>query len=261
MAQHAASTTTTPDTALGVVGRALSFVALLLAVLAAAVLIVVPMATGSQTYSVLTNSMRPHLPPGTLLVSRPVAFQDLRVGDVITYQLESGQADVITHRIVTTSSDQQGNTLFITQGDNNALPDEAPVREIQVRGKLFYAVPYAGFLANWLGNQDRGMGAQIAAVVLIGYGAWNVVAGMLSRRRNSRNEAVVVGGAPSEAGTPEAESAAPASPRGAGRPQEVPPAMPVRVPVPEFGGTRRAAQAAHHAAHQAGRRRRERVSR
>lgn len=260
MAQHAASTTTTPGTAPGVVGRALSFVALLLAVLAAAVLIVVPMATGSQTYSVLTNSMRPHLPPGTLLVSRPVAFQDLRVGDVITYQLESGQADVITHRIVTTSADQQGNTLFITQGDNNALPDEAPVREIQVRGKLFYAVPYAGFLANWLGNQDRGMGARIAAVVLIGYGAWNVVAGMLSRRRNSRNEAVVAG-APPEAGTPEAESAAPASPRGAGRPQEVPPATSVRGPAPEFGGTRRAAQAADDAVHQAGRRRRERVSR
>lgn len=192
MAQHTAAKTRTPGTPLGVVGSALSFLALVLAVLAAAVLIIVPMATGSQTYSVLTSSMRPHLPPGTLLVSKPVPFQDLQVGDVITYQLESGQADVITHRIMSTSADQEGNPLLITQGDNNALPDDAPVREIQVRGKLFYAVPYAGFLANWLGNQDRGMGAQIAALVLIGYGAWNVVAGMPTRRRKSR-ELVAVG--------------------------------------------------------------------
>lgn len=185
MAQHAASKSTAQGSTAALLGSALSFVALVLAVLAAAVLIVVPMATGSQTYSVLTNSMRPHLPPGTLLISRPDAFGDLSVGDAITYQLESGQADVITHRIVSTSADQQGNTLLITQGDNNSLPDEEPVREVQVRGKLFYAVPYAGFLANWLGNQDRGLGAQIGALALIGYGAWNVVSGVLTRRRKS----------------------------------------------------------------------------
>ncbi|GAA1356616.1 hypothetical protein GCM10009596_05910 [Arthrobacter rhombi] len=191
MAQHLASRTRTRDSVPGLLGSALGLVALVLAVLAAVVLIIVPMATGSQTYSVLTNSMRPHLPPGTLIISRPVAFQDLRIGDVVTYQLESGRADVITHRIVSTAADQEGNTLLITQGDNNDLPDEAPVRGIQVRGKLFYAVPYAGFLANWLGNQDRGLGAQIAAVVLMGYGAWNVVSGMLARRRTrSANDAV-----------------------------------------------------------------------
>lgn len=188
MAQHVASKTESKDSTSGLLGKALSFVALVLAVLAAVVLIIVPMATGSQTYSVLTNSMRPHLPPGTLLISRPAAFADLEVGDVITYQLESGRADVITHRIVSTSADQEGNTQLITRGDNNSLADEAPVREVQVRGKLFYAVPYAGFLANWLGNQDRGMGAQIAALALIGYGAWNVGGGFLARRRKDRNQ-------------------------------------------------------------------------
>ncbi|WP_417217151.1 signal peptidase I [Arthrobacter sp.] len=189
MAQHLASQTRPRRRVPAVVGSVLGLVALVLAVFAALVLIIVPVATGSQTYSVLTNSMRPHLPPGTLVVSRPIAFQDLEVGDVITYQLESGRADVITHRIVSTTADQNGKTLLITQGDNNDLADDAPVREVQVRGKLFYAVPYAGFLANWLGNQDRGMGAQIAAVVLIGYGAWNVASGILARRKPSPGSA------------------------------------------------------------------------
>src|SRR5262249_9052670 len=60
----------------------------------------VPIATGSNTYSVLTRSMEPGLPPGTLLVVRPAAAGDLHVGDVVTYQLSSGKPDVVTHRIV-----------------------------------------------------------------------------------------------------------------------------------------------------------------
>ena len=36
-----------------------------------------------------------------------------------------------------------------------------PVREVQVKGKLFYAVPFVGFIANGLGNSDRGAMAQI----------------------------------------------------------------------------------------------------
>lgn len=255
MAQHTASKTSTTGSPLGVVGSVLSFLALVLAVLAAAVLIIVPMATGSQTYSVLTNSMRPHLPPGTLLVSKPVLFQDLEVGDVITYQLESGQADVITHRIVTTSADQEGNTLLITQGDNNSLPDDEPVRDIQVRGKLFYAVPYAGFLANWLGNQNRGMGAQIAALVLIGYGAWNVVAGIVTRRRKSRELAAEDG---SRVVTVPEECAA-------GRPEMAPSYtghMHESAPMPAPRPLHHQADARHaFNTQRPGRRRRERVSR
>lgn len=212
MAQHAATPTTEPQTARGLVGSLLGLVALVLAILAALVLIVVPMATGSHTYSVLTSSMRPHLPPGTLLVSRPVPFDSLKVGDVITYQLESGRADVISHRIVSTTPDQQGNTELITQGDNNDFPDEAPVRAVQVRGKLFYAVPYAGFLANWLGNQNRGLGAQIGALVLIAYGASNVIGGILSRRKARTQEEQV--GAPTlpETATNETRQREPAAP-------------------------------------------------
>lgn len=228
MAQHTASTTTPQGSTRGLIGSVLGFVALVLAVLAALVLIVVPMATGSHTYSVLTSSMRPHLPPGTLLISRPVPFDSLKVGDVITYQLESGRADVISHRIISTTPDQQGNTELITQGDNNDFPDDAPVRDVQVRGKLFYAVPYAGFLANWLGNQNRGLGAQIAALVLIAYGASNVIGGVVSRRRKARTQeapaVVLAAGSAVEESVVEESAAAKAAVPGA-------PAVPLASPI------------------------------
>ena len=173
-----------PTTALSIVGTGVSYLALCLAAMAALALVIVPMLTGSQTYSVLTSSMAPKYAPGTFLVVKPVPFAELAVGDIITYQIESGSPAVITHRITSVGADQSGETVFTTKGDNNSIEDELPVREIQVKGKLFYAVPFVGFIANGLGNSDRGAIAQWGAVALMGYGVVTLVRGALAKKRN-----------------------------------------------------------------------------
>jgi signal peptidase I len=169
------------------IGQIVSFIVLCVSALAAVALIVVPLVTGSQTYSVLTSSMAPHYAPGTFLVVKPQDFHTLAVGDVITYQLDSGRPEVITHRIITVTAGQDGERMFITQGDNNAVADPDPVREVQVRGKLFYAVPYVGFAANALGQTDRGPIITILACGLIGYGALSMVRGISRDRKTSRD--------------------------------------------------------------------------
>lgn len=168
-------------------GQALSLVLLCVAALAAIVLIVVPFLTGSQTYSVLTNSMAPSYPPGTFLVVKPTEFDDLQVGDVVTYQLESGRPEVVTHRVVSVAAAQDGSRRLITQGDNNDLADPEPVMPIQVRGELLYAVPYVGFLANALGQTDRSGIITVLAVALIGWGLFTMVRGALTARRETRD--------------------------------------------------------------------------
>lgn len=173
------------------IGQAVSFLLLVVFSLAAIVLIVIPMVTGSQTYSVLTGSMAPTYPPGTFLVVKPADFNSLQTGDVVTYQMESGRPDVVTHRIIGFSSGQDGERQLITQGDNNDLPDETPVMEIQVRGKLFYAVPYVGFLANALGQTDRSWVITTLAVTLIGFGIVSMVRGLLKDRREARDRQLI----------------------------------------------------------------------
>ena len=44
----------------------------------------IPRVAGATPYDILTSSMEPDLPPGTLVVSRPVDPQDVGIGDVIT---------------------------------------------------------------------------------------------------------------------------------------------------------------------------------
>ena len=181
-----AEATTSP---LSFIGTGVSYIALCLAALAALALVVVPMLTGSQTYSVLTSSMAPKYAPGTFLVVKPIPFEELKVGDIITYQIESGSPAVITHRITSVTAEQSGEVVFITKGDNNDVEDELPVREVQVKGKLFYAVPFVGFVANGLGNSDRGAMAQWGAVALMGYGVVVLVRGALARKRNDGDTA------------------------------------------------------------------------
>ncbi|GAA1672296.1 S26 family signal peptidase [Citricoccus zhacaiensis] len=173
------------------IGQAISFLILCVSALAAVVLIIVPLVTGSQTYSVLTSSMAPSYPPGTFLVVKPTDFDALHGGDVITYQMESGRPEVITHRITSLTASQDGERMLITQGDNNDVADPDPVMEIQVRGKLVYAVPYVGFLANALGQTDRSGIITILAVALITYGLYSMVRGIAKERSEKRVQDIV----------------------------------------------------------------------
>ena len=178
-----AASLTAPERWLRLAARGAAFLMFIAAALAALVLVVAPLATGSQTYTVLTNSMAPKYAPGTFLVVKPTSFASLRVGDIITYQIESGKPAVISHRIVSVGTTGSGERVFTTKGDNNSLADAAPVHAQQVRGKLLYAVPYVGFVANKLGQTNRGALIPLAAVGLIGFGAFSMVQGVRGRKR------------------------------------------------------------------------------
>lgn len=151
--------------------------------------IVVPAATGSVPLTVLTSSMEPGLPPGTLLIVRPVEPADIRIGDVVTYQIRSGEPDVITHRVIAITSTTSGELSFTMQGDNNSAPDADQVREVQVQGRLWYSVPWLGWVNNAAGGELRSVVLPVIAIGLILYGAWMIVSGLLSRKKDSQGAA------------------------------------------------------------------------
>ncbi|MBF4594942.1 signal peptidase I [Curtobacterium flaccumfaciens] len=158
---------------------------LLLVAALAVVLIVVPKATGSMPLTVLTQSMEPTLPPGTLLVVRPTPIDDIRVGDVVTYQIVSGQPAVVSHRVISVSSSSNGERTFVLKGDNNAEADPAPVTAVQIRGVVWYSVPEIG-IVNQVVNGSRSWLIPAVAGVLLTYGAVMMTAGFVSAARRRR---------------------------------------------------------------------------
>ncbi|WP_413601306.1 signal peptidase I [Curtobacterium sp. Curtsp57] len=154
----------------------------------AVVLIVIPKATDSTPLTVLTQSMEPTLPPGTLLVVKPTPLEDIRIGDVVTYQIVSGQPAVISHRVVAVESSSDGARTFVLKGDNNAEPDPSPVTAAQVRGVVWYSIPEVGYV-NQLVNGSRGWLIPVVAGILLAYSAAMITIGVTSsvrRRRRSR---------------------------------------------------------------------------
>jgi signal peptidase len=166
---------------------------LLLVIALAAVLLVVPKVSGSVPLTILTQSMEPTLPPGTLIVVRPVDPDALEVGDVATYQIRSGDPAVITHRITAISSASDGTRSFTFTGDNNASPDSLPVTPGQIQGEVWYSVPLVGWANQAVNGQARGWIIPAAAVALLAYAAVTIITGAVqTRRRRSASAAADV---------------------------------------------------------------------
>ena len=116
---------------------------LLILLLLLALAFIVPMLLGYKEMTVLSGSMEPNIPVGSIVcVDDDAPLAELDPGDVITYQLDS--STFVTHRLV--SIDSASGTL-ITQGDANEVED-APVSFQQYYGKVAFHIPYLGYLSS-----------------------------------------------------------------------------------------------------------------
>jgi len=170
------------------IGVGLSFGLLALIGLIAVLVIALPMLTKSTPYTVLTGSMTPSYPAGTLVIVKPTDVQQIRLGDVVTYQIASNQPAVVTHRVIQivepTTAD--GTRSFITKGDANSLPDAKPVKPVQVRGVVWYAVPYIGWVNNVVNGDARSVIVPIVAGGLFLYAGFMAASTVVDRRRKAR---------------------------------------------------------------------------
>lgn len=159
--------------------RLLLAVVLALVAFAIAVLVILPRAEHGVALTVLTGSMTPGIPVGSVVIDRPVDPATLHVGDVATYQVEPGKAHYITHRIIKIDS-KTTPTTFTFKGDANRGPDLKPVPATAIRGKVWFHVPYLGAVRDTL--HTKGGLAGVAMLILAGY-AFFQFAGLLKDRR------------------------------------------------------------------------------
>lgn len=155
-----------------------------------AILVILPRIVGATPYTILTGSMVPNLPPGTVVVDRTTAFSAIRNGDIVTYQLRSGDPEVVTHRVIAKNVESDGTPTLTTKGDANPTADFAPVVAKQVRGVVWYAVPYIGYVGAFGGSDQRALAARIVGGLLLLYAAWVLITAGARRRRRNRDEIV-----------------------------------------------------------------------
>lgn len=167
-------------------GRILSWVLLLVTLAVLAATVGVPRLAGATPYTILTGSMKPAMPPGSLIVVRKTDADDLGIGTPVTYQLESGKSTVVTHRIVAVGTNARGERTFTMQGDANNTADEKPVRPAQIRGAVWYHLPYVGYLNTWITGEQHIVLLTVVVSALLLYAAYMFVSAAIVRSRARR---------------------------------------------------------------------------
>ena len=121
--------------------------ALALTLLASLLTVMATNLMGYDSYVIYSGSMGPTVKVGSLLLTRPVDVDALRVGDVITYR-SPGNHTTLTHRIVSMRQ-QEGDWVFKTKGDASLKPDP---QEVVLRGqvsKMVFDIPYLGYVVDF----------------------------------------------------------------------------------------------------------------
>lgn len=94
------------------------------------VLILAPMIIGYKPVVVLSGSMEPAYPVGSLIYYKTASFGDIDKNDAITFYIDSDT--LVTHRVVVKNEISQ---TFVTKGDANPTNDADPVEYKNVAGK------------------------------------------------------------------------------------------------------------------------------
>lgn len=76
-----------------------------------------------RTSTMLTGSMAPGINPGDMVVTTPEPTADLKVGDVISYQIPVEDHRVETHRVASIKHQADGTIAITTKGDANENVD------------------------------------------------------------------------------------------------------------------------------------------
>ena len=108
---------------------------------------------GGTTLIIAGGSMEPAIPKGAYVLAVATAFEDLRVGDVVT--VREGTKAPVTHRIVRFADlpSSSGPVHHVElKGDANAAPDPVLVPASAILGRVELSLPFAGYLAALLAS-------------------------------------------------------------------------------------------------------------
>ena len=150
---------------------------LLIIIVAACLPLTVPKVLGYQMYTVISGSMEPAIPTGSLVYIKGMEPRDVADGDVIAFYGGHDSNAIITHRVV---KNRVVMGEFITKGDANEKEDMNPIPYSNFLGRVELSMPVVGELAQMLTSME----GKIAAASMIGLSViLQLLAAVLDRRR------------------------------------------------------------------------------
>lgn len=126
----------------------------------------IPKILGGQIYTVISGSMEPEIPVGSLVYVEGMQPEDVEENEVIAFYGGRDSTAIITHRVV---ENRVVMGEFITKGDANATNDMNPVPYQEFIGCVKWSVPKIGGAAQALSSKEGKLaaGGMIGTAVLL----------------------------------------------------------------------------------------------
>ena len=95
---------------------------------------------GFMMFRVVTGSMEPSIPVGSLLITQETDIENVKVDDVICFKTRVQEiwGKIVTHRVVGIYESEEGKILLETKGDANPVTDVYFVEESNFVGKVIW---------------------------------------------------------------------------------------------------------------------------
>ena len=114
---------------------------LILSVIVLCSLLVLPEMFGYHMYHVLSGSMEPKMPVGSLIYVQEGTPEEVEAEDIIAFYSSLEDSGIITHRVV---ENKIVTGTFKTKGDANEKEDPMPVPYDNYIGKVVFIIPWLG---------------------------------------------------------------------------------------------------------------------
>lgn len=107
---------------------------------------------GFRYYIVLTDSMKPALVTGDMVIVRLRNADAIHEGDIITFNPSSSNDAYLTHRVTEKIDNYEGTgvTCFRTKGDANNTEDAFLIDESRVIGTVEVTIPKLGVVVRFI---------------------------------------------------------------------------------------------------------------
>lgn len=127
-----------------------------------------------RTFTVLSGSMEPTIPVGSMIFDQQVDASQLAPGDVVTFHPPGHGDKLVSHRVVRIEETKAGSFL-VTRGDANGVADDWRIPAEGQGLRYEFHVPYLGYVVGGLLTPvGRLVALTLAALWLGGLALWTI---------------------------------------------------------------------------------------
>ena len=122
---------------------------------------------GISLFKIITGSMEPEVPEGSLIICQEVDISTVQVNDIVCFRSLDNviYGETVTHRVVEVLQNSLGETILVTKGDANLSADAEYVTQGNYIGKVTYYSKESNLMASIMNILTDKVGFMILVLV------------------------------------------------------------------------------------------------